>query len=163
MQHTMRRSRQALTPDDCTTILTHASHGILALAADDCPYTVPLSFVHTDGVLYFHCAQSGLKLELMRRNANASFCVVAEDNIVPEAYTTLYRSVVCRGQLTEITDAAEKRAALVALGKKYAPHEPDTHLNAEIDSDWQAVTVLRFTISELSGKEAIELVNAREQ
>lgn len=162
MTHIMRRSRQALPPDDCTTILTHASHGILALADDDFPYTVPLSFVYTDGVLYFHCARAGQKLDLLRRDPRASFCVVAEDNIVPEAYTTLYRSVVCRGHLAEITDADEKRAALVALGKKYAPHEPDTHLNAEIDSEWQAVTVLRFTISELSGKEAIELVNARE-
>ena len=103
MTHDMRRKRQALAPEACADILAQDSHGVLALAGDDFPYAVPLSYVYTDGALYFHCAREGMKLELARRDSRASFCVVAEDHIVPEAYTTYYRSVICFGQLAEIT------------------------------------------------------------
>ena len=135
---------------------------MLALAGDDFPYAVPLSYVYTDGALYFHCAREGMKLELARRDSRASFCVVAEDHIVPEAYTTYYRSVICFGQLAEITDDDEKRAAIEALGRKYAPHESSDHLAEEIRRHWSALCILKLTPERITGKEAIELVQARE-
>ena len=136
MTHDMRRKRQALAPEACADILAQESHGVLALAGDDFPYAVPLSYVYTDDALYFHCAREGMKLELARRDSRASFCVVAEDHIVPEAYTTYYRSVICFGQLAEITDDDEKRAAIEALGRKYAPHESNDHLSEEFHRHW---------------------------
>lgn len=68
MTRDMRRKRQALAPEACADILAQESHGVLALAGDDFPYAVPLSYVYTDGALYFHCAREGLKLELARRD-----------------------------------------------------------------------------------------------
>ncbi len=75
MTHDMRRKRQALAPEACADILAQESHGVLALAGDDFPYAVPLSYIYTDGALYFHCAREGMKLELARRDSRASFCV----------------------------------------------------------------------------------------
>lgn len=161
MTNTMRRHRQALTPEACAAVLAQESHGVLALAADDFPYAVPLSYVYSDGVLYFHCAKAGHKLDLLRRDGRASFCVVAEDNVVPDAYTTYYRSVLCFGTLTEVEDDTEKRAAIVALGRKYAPHEPDTHLDEEIRRFGDALCILKLTPDHITGKEALELVQAR--
>ena len=63
MTRDMRRKRQALAPEACADILAQESHGVLALAGDDFPYAVPLSYVYTDGALYFHCAREGMKLE----------------------------------------------------------------------------------------------------
>lgn len=71
MTHDMRRKRQALAPEACADILAQESHGVLALAGDDFPYAVPLSYVYADGALYFHCAREGLKLELARRDRSA--------------------------------------------------------------------------------------------
>src|SRR5699024_10065652 len=54
----LRRSRQALSPEECGEILCHGTSGVLALAGDDgYPYAVPLSYVYAGGKLYFHCAK----------------------------------------------------------------------------------------------------------
>ena len=60
----MRRKRQALPPEQCAAILRRGTSGVLALAGDaGYPYAVPLSYVYTDGKLYFHCAKAGHKLD----------------------------------------------------------------------------------------------------
>lgn len=162
MTQPMRRKRQALSAEACADILTHETHGVLALGGGDYPYAVPLSYVYSDGVLYFHCAREGMKLDRARQDSRASFTVVAEDHVVPEAYTTYYRSVICFGTLTEVEDDAEKRAAICALGRKYAPREPDAHLDEEIQRYWPVLCILKLTPAHITGKEAIELVQARE-
>ena len=68
--------------------------------------------------LYFHCAKSGHKLDAVRRNPKASFCVVDQDLIVPERYTTYYRSVIAFGVMRILEDDGEKRAAVEKLGVK---------------------------------------------
>lgn len=162
MTQPMRRKRQALSAEACADILTHETHGVLALGGGDYPYAVPLSYVYSDGVLFFHCAREGMKLDRARQDNRASFTVVAEDHVVPEAYTTYYRSVICFGQLAEIMDDDEKRAAIEALGRKYAPHESADHLAEEIRRHWSALCILKLTPERITGKEAIELVQARE-
>ena len=78
--------------------------------------------------------------------------------MAPEKYTTLYRSVIAFGTLRELTDEAEKRAAVEALGRKYAPHGPEAALQAEIDREWPALCVLEMTVLHLTGKQGRELV-----
>ena len=91
----MRRKGQALPDDVCKEILEKAPHGVLAVSGDGgWPYAVPLSFVYSAGTVYFHCACEGHKLDAVRRDARASFCVVDSDEVVAEEYTTYYRSVI---------------------------------------------------------------------
>ena len=82
MFQVMRRSRQALSWQETEEILRRGTSGVLALAgAEGYPYAVPLSYVYTQGILYFHCAKVGHKLESIRRCEKASFCVVDRDEI----------------------------------------------------------------------------------
>ena len=104
----MRRSAQALDGGACVEILERGTSGVLALAGDGgWPYAVPLSYVYSDGKLYFHCAKSGHKLDAVRECDKASFCVVARDDVVPEEFTTRYVSVIAFGRVREITGDAE--------------------------------------------------------
>ena len=83
----LRRKKQALSQEECTAVLNRGTSGVLALAGDDdYPYAVPISYVYDGEKLYFHCAKSGHKLDAIRRNAKASFCVIDKDQIVPEEY-----------------------------------------------------------------------------
>ena len=85
----MRRGRQALPKEMCEAVLSRGSHGVLALAGDEgYPYAVPISYVYEGGKLYFHCARSGHKLDAIARCPKASFCVVDQDQVVPQEYTT---------------------------------------------------------------------------
>ena len=73
---------------------THLSGVLAAAGEDDYPYAVPLSYVYCDFKLYFHCAKEGHKLEAIARNPKVSFCVIDQDQVVPEKYTTYFRSVI---------------------------------------------------------------------
>lgn len=162
MFQTMRRKRQELSREDTAAILERRASGVLALAEEGgFPYDVPLSYVYTGDKLYFHCAKSGHKLELIRQNLKASFCVVDQDQIVPEEYTTYFRSAIVFGELRVMEDGPEKRAAIEALAAKYDPEGPADGRQKEIDREWGALCVLEMKISHMTGKEAIELVRAR--
>ena len=155
----MRRKRQALTQAQCQAILEQGSCGVLALSGDDgYPYAVPLSYLYHQGKLYFHCAKSGHKLDALRREPKASFCVVAQDQVAPLEYTTLYRSVIVFGRLRELEDDGEKRAAIEALALKYAPQDTPAHREEAIRRDWGPLCVLELTPEHISGKQSKDLV-----
>mgnify|MGYP001783744834 CR=1 FL=1 len=155
----MRRKRQALTQAQCQAILEQGSCGVLALSGDGgYPYAVPLSYLYHQGKLYFHCAKSGHKLDALRREPKASFCVVAQDQVAPLEYTTLYRSVIVFGRLRELEDDGEKRAAIEALALKYAPQDTPAHREEAIRRDWAPLCVLELTPEHVSGKQGKDLV-----
>ena len=155
----MRRKRQALTQAQCQAILEQGSCGVLALSGDDgYPYAVPLSYLYHQGKLYFHCAKSGHKLDALRREPKASFCVVAQDQVAPLEYTTLYRSVIVFGRLRELEDDGEKRAAIEALALKYAPQDTPAHREEAIQRGWAPLCVLELTPEHISGKQGKDLI-----
>lgn len=153
----MRRKKQALSPEQCAEILSRGTSGVLAVSGDDgWPYAVPLSYLYADGRLFFHCAQQGHKLDALARSEKASFCVIDRDEIVPEKYTTYFRSVIVFGSVREVTDGAEKLSALTALAEKYTPNDPDG-CRKEAEGALGHVCVLALTPAHISGKQAIEL------
>lgn len=155
----MRRKKQALSPAACDAILQAGTSGVLALSgADGQPYAVPLSYVYHEGKVYFHCARAGHKLDLLDQNPKASFCVIGQDQVVPEKYTTYYRSVILFGTVRRLTAGEEKRAAIQALARRYSPDEPAEKVDAEIARYWDALCMLELTPDHITGKECIELV-----
>ena len=154
----MRRNKQALSPAQCEAVLARGSSGVLAVSGDDgYPYAVPLSYVYAGGRLYFHCAASGHKLDAVRRSPKASFCVIDQDRVVPEEYTTYFRSVIVFGQVRELTDAAEKRAAVLQLSRKYVPNASDSVHSAEADRFWASLCMLELVPGQITGKQAKDL------
>ena len=162
MFRAMRRKRQQLSRAEAEAILERGTSGVLAVAGDDgYPYAVPLSYVYQDGKLWFHCAKSGHKLDAVRREEKASFCVIDQDQVVPEEYTTYFRSVIAFGRIRILEDTGEKRAAIEKLAARYAPEDAPERRAQAIDREWKALCMLEMTIDHLSGKEAIELVKER--
>ena len=162
----MRRKRQQLTEEACGLILERNTSGVLAvLGDDDYPYAVPLSYVFdkAERKIYFHCAKSGHKLDAVKRHCKVSFCVIDQDMIVPEEYTTYFRSVIVFGRMRVIEGAEEVRAAIEKLAVKYAPHDSEESRRQAIDKELNALCMLEMDIEHMSGKEAIELVRKRQE
>ena len=157
----MRRKRQQLSDEDSYAILQNATSGTLALLGDgDYPYAVPISYVFSEGKLYFHSALSGHKVDAIRSCDRASFCVVAQDDVKPALYTTFFRSVIAFGRIYIVDDEAEKLAAARLLGNRYNPHQ-DEALQKELENGLARMLVIRLDIEYLTGKESIELVGQR--
>ncbi len=158
----LRRKKQALSQEDCSDILNRGTSGVLALAGDDdYPYAVPISYVYDGEKLYFHSAKSGHKLDAIRRSPKASFCVIDKDQIVPEEYTTYFRSVIVFGRIRILEENGEKRSAIEKLALKYAPDDTMENRQAAIEKEWKPLCMLELTPEHLSGKEAIELTRQR--
>ena len=157
----MRRHRQQLSREECERILGRCTSGVLALTGDGgYPYAVPLSYVYADGAIIFHSAVEGHKVDAIRRDSRCSFCVIEQDEIKPAEFTTYFRSVIAFGRIQILEDDNEKVQALRLLGSRYSPG--DEHgLQHEIDKSLDHVLLLRLDIEHMSGKEAIELVKAR--
>ena len=158
MTRPMRRVRQQLDDAACRDILIRNTSGVLALHGDDgYPYAVPLSYAWAEGMLIFHGAKSGHKLDAMRRDDRASFCVIDADDVVPERYTTHYRSVICFGRMRVIEDAEEMRRVIMMLGEKYWPGHP-AEAGAEFDGAMSRLCVFVMDVETMTGKQAIELL-----
>lgn len=154
----MRRKRQQLTQEESIAILQKATAGTLALLGDDdYPYAVPISYVYYEGKLYFHSALNGHKVDAIRKYDKASFCVIEQDDVQPEKYTTFFRSVIAFGRIHIIEDEKEKLEIVRLLGNRYNPNQDDA-LQKEIESGLSRLLAIRFDIEHLTGKEAIELV-----
>lgn len=160
----MRRKRQVLSKEDTAAVLYRGMSGVLALAGDDdYPYAVPISYVYDGHKIYFHCARAGHKLDAIKRNAKASFCVIDQDQIVPEEYTTYFRSVIVFGKIRVLEDEEEKRKAMEKLAVKYAPEDTAVGRKSAIDREWAPLCVLEMKIDHMTGKEAIELVRGKQR
>lgn len=154
----MRRSAQALGVDACREVLSRGTSGVLALLGDGgWPYAVPMSYAFDGEKLYFHCAREGHKLDAIRREARASFCVVDRDEVVPEEYTTYFRSVIVFGRVRILEDEAQMRAAIELLARRYFPQDSAENRRRAIEREWAGLCMLEMDIEHMSGKEAIEL------
>lgn len=154
----MRRKKQKLSKEECERILYDGTSGVLALHGDDgYPYTVPISYVYDGEKLWFHSAKSGHKIDAVLKNNKASFCVIDQDQIVPEEYTTYFRSVIAFGRIHIAEDDTEKRSAIEKLALKYSPDDTDENREKAIEREWKPLCMLEMEIEHLSGKQAIEL------
>ena len=118
--------------------------------------------MYADGKLYFHSAKAGNKIDAIRSCPKGSFCVIDQDHIVPEEYTTYFRSVIAFGTVRILEEDEEKRAAIEKLAVKYAPADSRENRDGAIDREWAPLCMLEMEVEHLSGKEAIELVRQRE-
>ena len=155
----MRRKKQALSTEESLAILNRGISGVLAVTGDQgYPYAVPLSYVYDNNKIFFHCALSGHKLDAIAANNKVSFCVVGQDRVMPQEYTTYFRSVIIFGRARILEDPIEKRTALEKLAAKYSP-EQETGRLREIDRLFERTCMVEIVIEHITGKEAVELVD----
>ena len=157
----MRRKRQQLTETECIEILKRNTSGVLAVSGDSgYPYAVPLSYVYDGRTLYFHCAKSGHKLDAIKGCDKASFCVVDQDLVVPQKYTTYFRSVIVFGRASIVDQEDEIRSAIEKLAIKYYPDDSKDNRDSFIEKEYKVLCMVKIQIEHMTGKEAKELINA---
>lgn len=155
----MRRNKQQLSHDECLDILRKGKTAVVAVSGDDgYPYTVPLNYVYFNDKIYFHCAKTGHKLDAVKRCDKVSVCVVLNDDVVPEKYTTYYKSVICFGRAKTVEDEVLAQESITALGRKYCYSQGDAGIRAEIKKGMPAMLMVEITPEHISGKQCIELV-----
>lgn len=122
--------RKDVTDDPAVVaeVLRAAEYMSLALQDGQGLYCVPVNFACRDGVLYFHSAKKGRKIEALRRSeaagAAVAFSAAADlrmktgEKACQWGYT--FRCVLGSGSVRELTDPAEARAGLGVVMEKYS-------------------------------------------
>jgi hypothetical protein len=125
----------------------------LGLCDRGIPYVIPLCFGYKDKTLYFHCAQKGRKLDIIRDNNNVCFEVETDLELVrhEEAckWDFKYRSVIGFGKASLVEGLKAKKEAFAIIMAHYSDEKhdiPETNLNG--------VAIVRIDIQSLTGKSA---------
>ena len=157
----MRRFKQQLTEEESINVLDRNKTGILAVIGDEgYPYTVPINYVYADGKIFMHSATTGHKIDAIRTCDKASFCVIDADDVVPQDYSTNFRSVIAFGRVRIVENEDEKLASLRLLGDKYNPNQPEA-LEREIAHGFSRLHMIEFEIEHMTGKQSKELAHVK--
>lgn len=151
----MRRSdKEIKEPGEIDAILQDAMVCRIAMAAGGRPYIVPVNFAVSDHQLYFHCANSGKKIDMLRDNSSICFEVDVPGDLVMGrlacSWGMKYKSVIGFGQAYFIEEAGGKKKALDMLMKKYAGQESFDYGDDALDK----VLVIGVNIETISGKKS---------
>ena len=143
-------------------ILKRSSIGVLGLFNGTSPYTVPVNFVYHEKHIYFHSAESGTKIDILKQNPIVSFLVFIDRGILPNKIPCKigqsFKSIMITGEAAIVGDIKEKKDALEALIKKYVPEGGYIGLTEETVVNYKSrlnrkTAVIKIKINEISGKE----------
>lgn len=159
----MRRKKQMIPEAETAEIIGQATNAIIGVIGDDgYPYTFPIShaFDKENNKLYFHSATAGHKIDAIKNNPKASFCVVEKDDVVSAEYTTYFKSAQGFGKAYIVEDEEERVKAFRLLAEKFCM--PDiSKLEHMMASDAPRASIIALEIEHMTGKEAKELTNMR--
>lgn len=153
--HLRRRDRAIEDPAELRALLRRGRFATLALCRDDEPYVVTLSHGLDEerSCLYFHAALEGQKLDFLRANPRVCATVIEDRGYAAGDCTHKYRSVIVRGRLTIIEEAAEKQHAMEVLIRHHEPDPDPVRLRFLSDARWaEGVVMLRLELEEMTGK-----------
>ncbi len=147
----MRRKEKQLPMEATLEIIKNGDYGVLStVGTDGQPYAVPLNYAYHDGIIYFHCATDGHKLDNITANPKVSFCVVGDTEIVPKKFTTCFNSAILFGTAKEMVEE-EKETGFLALLNRYCK----AHMKAGkkyMTNDWNKTKVYGIEIEHMTGK-----------
>lgn len=160
MWRPMRRSGQQLPDKETETILACGREGVLAVTTGGWPYAVPVNYCWKDGKIIIHSAREGHKIDAVQENDKVSFCVVAEKTVIPEKYTTAYKSAIVFGRARLIEDPEAMTPFLDALAERFTG-APEEERQAYIRKYLARVAVIVIEPEHITGKEGSPPAEAR--
>ena len=149
----MIRIRQQLAAEECIDILKRELRGVLSVLGDDgYPYGMPMNhyYCEEDGRIYFHGGKSGHKIDAVRRNNKASFCVYDRGVRQEGEWFLRIRSVIVFGRIEIIEDPAKTVEISRRLSRKFTADE--NYIENEIVRSGPGTLLLALVPEHMTGK-----------
>ena len=142
---------QEMTSTEIDQFLTCARVGRLGVCAKDAPYIVPVGYAYSNGKVFFHTCNKGLKMDSIRKNPNVCFEV---DEALTD--TSMFKSVIAFGTVEIIDDEEEMIPYLQELINKYRiPEAFDKYMSKpgrNRDKELKAVRICLITPKKIAGR-----------
>ena len=149
----MRRFKQQISDEECIEILKNEKRGVLSLIGDDgYPYGIPLNHFYDerDGKIYFHGAKEGHKIDAIKANPKASFCVMDKGFKKDDDWALNIKSVIVFGKISFITDIKKSEEICTKLVQKFT--DDKEYLENELNNALARVLCFELTIEYMTGK-----------
>lgn len=157
---TIKRHPERSVIDEFPGIMEAGTVVHVGFSVGDQPHVIPIGY-HCDpadpGRVYLHGSRESRLMQHLASGAPVSLCVTIIDGLVYSRdammHSMNYRSAVCFGRASEVTDLSVKRQAFESMTSRYfhnrtagVDYEPAT------DAQLEATLVVVVTIDERSAK-----------
>jgi len=151
----MRRSKREIhDKNEIIKFLSEINICRIGFFDKDYPYVVPVHFAFNDDCIYFHCANEGKKIELIKQNPKVCFEADKEKAILRNekacGWSSSFISVIAFGTASFLKKSNEKEKALALLMKKFSGRADWEFSEANLER----VNVVKIVISEMTGKQS---------
>jgi nitroimidazol reductase NimA-like FMN-containing flavoprotein (pyridoxamine 5'-phosphate oxidase superfamily) len=133
----MRRKEKEVTDrNEMVRILLEARYVTIAMSDDDGPYLVTVTHGFDDerNALYFHCAQSGRKVDILKKDGRVWGQALVDLGYAEGSCDHLYKTTQFRGKVTFVDGVSEKRQALGIMIRKNEK-DPERVISQQITDD----------------------------
>ena len=153
----MNRRRQLLTEEECIEVLKSELRGVLSVNGDDgYPYGLPTNhyYCEEDGKLYFHSGKTGHKVDAIKRDSKASFCVLDAGYQKDGEWALHFKSVIVFGRIELLEDRETTYRIARQLSRRFTDDE--AYIDREIEHAGPATLVFALVPEFISGKQVEE-------
>jgi nitroimidazol reductase NimA-like FMN-containing flavoprotein (pyridoxamine 5'-phosphate oxidase superfamily) len=153
-----RKDKEITSVDKKIEILEKNKVCRVALSQNNFPYIVPLnygySFENNKLTLYFHSAQEGKKMDIIKENNNACFEIDCDCKLIENEKPCFcgyeFKSIIGFGKIIIMRTTEEKINGLNILMKHQTEKETEYHFTKEA---LEKVIVYKMEIEEFTGKQ----------
>ena len=152
----LRKDKQ-LTEEECIEILKTETRGVLSVNGDDgYPYGMPMNHFYNeaDGCIYFHCGKIGHRVDALKNDPRASFCVYDHGHKNEGEWAFRVKSVIIFGKIEMTDDPITVADITTKLSRKFTADEE--YIQKEIKSALHKTLLLRLTPIHICGKKVTE-------
>ena len=147
-----RKDRLIESRQEVDAIIAGSDVCRLALAVNDEPYLVPLSFGYDGDAIYLHTARKGKKIEYFKGNNKVCFEFERNVRYVRDGNgacnsTFVFESVIGYGTISELVSNDQKAYALRQIARHYAETSDDFP-----DDQIKKVRVWKISVDSVAGK-----------
>lgn len=170
----MRRKDRAMNKEFGLKLIDKSDYGVVSMVdSENKPYSLPLSIVRDEELLYFHSAKEGKKVEVLKDDNYVSVVFTGKTNIpenfsqdeldemsediskgvqfISKVFTTEFESAVIDGKVNKVEDRDEKIKALRLICEKYTPDKMD-YFPIAIKAGLGKVNIYSIKIEDITAK-----------
>lgn len=160
MKNIRRQEKAIQSTAELQAIIQEAKYITLAMCRKNEPYLVTLNHGYdpAKNCLYFHCANEGKKIAILKANKVVWGQALLDKGYVQGKCDHLYATTQFRGRVTFLENHAEKREALINMIFRLEKN-PQAVVDKQITQESvERVTIGRIDIDFLSGKKAEKVI-----
>ena len=147
------RFRQAISREECISILKAEKRGVLSVNGDDgYPYCLPINHFYNDedGYIYFHSGPTGHKLDAIRKDDRVCFCCCDQGFVKPGDWALNIKSVVVFGRARIVED--HDKAIDISRRLSYKFTNDEKYIEYEVAHSGARVLVFELIPEHMTGK-----------